>query len=353
MPNHSIAVIVPARNCVPFIGPFFTAIKNQTFKDFSLYISCPTSTDNTLELIQKTVEENPDLHCVVKDVKNDTVGQAKNYWLDHGNLSEEYLAFIDIDDIPEPNFLEKLHQKAVESHADLISCGFRRYSSITGKTIAIEQVSNSDLIEGDLFNAPGLIFLHTANWNKLFRRSLVGQDVRFGEGSRFEDVVFVMNYLAKCSTFASVNEPLYNYRIGTNTLSSIPSKENLISSNSDAQNAMLSVREFYKKNKPDAYNNGFVDAVAFVRYGIGFTTRMCMSGQGKTRQIIRQSKLFLDHEFPQWRTTPYLSHRKMKKFQKKTIYISWCHHLYKRHLFPTFLICYFLFVKITGKEIKP
>ena len=66
-------------------------------------------------------------------------------------------------------------------------------------------------------------------------------------------------------------------------------------SNADVQTSLLLLKDFYKKNKPDAIDNGFLDALVFMRYGIGFTTRMCLSKQKNSHLIIRESKIGRAH----------------------------------------------------------
>jgi glycosyltransferase involved in cell wall biosynthesis len=345
-----VSVVIPVRNSETEIEPFLRSMEEQTFKDFQLLFSYGTSKDGTLDSLKKGLEAHSNLKADIHDCGLLPLGPSKNYWLDRPEEQSPFFCFIDIDDRPEANFLAKLI--SFSSKGDLIQCGFTRIDKKTGKEISKDQIHNEPYRE-DIFNDPSLIYTHTATWNKLFKRSLIGDDVRFPSGKKFEDLVFVMEYLAKSNSIYSINEPLYRYIVSSDTRSSMKDKEQLQQSDRDVQDSLLLLRAFYEKNKPEAITNGFLDALVFLRYGIGFTTRMCLSGQEKQHHIIKSSRSYLDQHFPSWRKTPFLSWRASHRFGKKTWFVRWCRRLYKCHCFGVFVLCYLIFTHLFRKDIKP
>ncbi len=345
-----VSLIVPVRNSAKEILPFFDCLSRETFKDFQVLFSYGTSNDGTQEILLNAIKSHPEIRCSFHDCALIPVGPSKNYWLDSSLEQSDYDIFLDIDDRPKPDYLTKLVEAAPK--ADLIQCGFSRIEDKTGRLISEDQIHNPIDLQ-DIFSNPGLVYIHTATWNKLFKRSLIGDDVRFPDGRKFEDLVFVMEYLAHCQSIHSINEPLYDYVVATNTRSAMRTKEELRSSNSDVQNSLLALRSFYLLHRPEAVQNGFLDALVFLRYGIGFTTRMCLSHQEKRSVIIKNSRLFLDQNFPQWRTSKILGWSSSHHFGAKTWFVRWCRRLYKAHCFGLFVFCYRLFTRVFHKDIKP
>jgi Glycosyltransferases, probably involved in cell wall biogenesis len=347
-----VTLVVPIRNSAHCLDAFFAGLAAETFQDFAIDFSLGTSTDGTADKLSELKQRYPNIRFSVQDVGLLSVGASKNYWLDGQRIASKYVAFIDVDDYLYPSYLEKLVQKAESSQADLVQCGFERVESESGKRISVDQVSNPELIR-DPFTFPGIVFTHTATWNKLFRTQLIDENVRFFDGYKFEDLHFVMSYLAKCNSIVSINEPLYRYFVSKKSLSSIPDKETLWANADEVQRAALSLKANYLKINPKAYETGFLDALIFLRYGIGFTTRMCLSKHEKKRKIIKATKSFLDEQFPRWGSNFFFEKKNLKTIGKKSLFIRWCLHLYRHNNFGLFVFAYRVFTAVFHKDIKP
>lgn len=244
-------------------------------------------------------------------------------------------------------------EEAESTQADMLQCGFRRYDKKTGNTISLDMCSNPHHpIENPLMYY-GIPFLHTGAPAKLYRRALFGNDVRFADSGRFEDVPLVFKFLTKCKTIAFLNEPLYEYIVSANSISTFGTKDELVEQMAQSREILLDLKAYYLIHAPKIQEEGLIDALAFLRYGIGLTTRSCLSHKVKRHAVIRQTKQFLNTNFPQWKTTPYLKSKNMSQFSKKTIFVQWCRHLYRINLFSFFVTCYYAFTRITKKDIKP
>lgn len=350
--NNKITLVVPIRNCVNVLDAFFACLKKQTFSDFSVCFSLGTSIDGTKEKLDAIKLFESSIDFVVQDVGLLSVGESKNYWLSSNRVSSKYIVFVDADDYLYPTYLQELIDNAEKTNADLVQCGFERVESESGKRISTDQVSNPKMIT-DVFRYPGIVYIHTATWNKLFRMSLIDENVRFHDGKKFEDLHFVISYLAKCHTISSINKPLYRYYVSKNSLSSIKSKEVLLANNEEVKQTCLSLKRTFSTLNPKAFETGFLDALIFLRYGIGFTTRMCLSGHGNRKLILRESKSFLDKEFPLWRNNWFFQRKNAKQIGKKSLFVLWCVGLYKRNNFGLFVSAYKIYTTTFHKDIKP
>ena len=258
------------------------------------------------------------------------------------------MLFLDGDDGFSPNYLGRLYNTAIENSADMVLCGYKRINRQTMEVVATEMCNNPNRISVSQ-HEPLLQLVNPAPWNKLIRASVIG-DCRFGL-PLLEDVIFLTTLLPKCKRVAFVNEPLYDYYVTADSLISANAAQAL----PVLKNGLCDVANTYR-NHPEIYLgfDDYLSAVAFMRVGIGATTRACVSPetQGKRRQIIRQSRRYLDQNFPGWRKNKFLSFRALSKRGLKGVLLWNCRLLYKRHMFGLFIFEYRLFTKLFKKDIK-
>ena len=105
-----LAIILCTKNGEDFIVKQLNSIKQQTFKNFDIYIKDNYSTDKTLIHINKFVDQNPELNIIF--LKGDNLHFANSYILGLMDIPKKYnfYAFCDQDD-----FWERYHlQRSVE-----------------------------------------------------------------------------------------------------------------------------------------------------------------------------------------------------------------------------------------------
>lgn len=96
-----ISVIIPAYNAEKFIAEAITSVLNQTFGDLEIIVVNDGSTDNTLDVLKQYTDPRLSYY----DIKNSGVSFARNYAVKKS--AGKWLAFIDADDIWDPNKLEE------------------------------------------------------------------------------------------------------------------------------------------------------------------------------------------------------------------------------------------------------
>src|SRR5687767_2996559 len=97
-----ITVIIPLYNKEKSILDTVYSVLNQTYKDFELLIINDGSKDNSLKVVQSI----SDPRVVIIDKPNGGVSSARNAGI--LNAKNEYLAFLDGDDIWHPEHLKIL-----------------------------------------------------------------------------------------------------------------------------------------------------------------------------------------------------------------------------------------------------
>jgi len=117
-----ICVLIPVYNREDTIERAINSLKEQTNKNFDVYICNDGCTDKTMEIINKTLGNNPGFKVTIKNLENN-MGQnkARNITLkmakDSG-IKYDYVAGLDADDKFMPNHIED-NIKYLDEHQDI------------------------------------------------------------------------------------------------------------------------------------------------------------------------------------------------------------------------------------------
>jgi glycosyltransferase involved in cell wall biosynthesis len=342
-----VTFVVPVFNAELFLKSFFLSLSSQTYQKFQCLFVFDKGNDDTLEILKRMVESSSFPCQILEKPSKEGVGKARDYALDSGLISTKYIMFIDVDDQLDPSFLEKLVCKAESEKADMTICGCQKIDAKTNRVLANVMVNNPSSLT-NFFDNNILLYINPAMWNKLLLFSLVGQ-IRFVYKGGGEDGMFLLKILPKCKKICFINEPLYKYLVHENSLITTTDETFLEMS----KRMYLDTKKFYQIQGGE-YQSFFclLDSYAFLRLGIGETTRVCFNDWRSSLRITKSVKRFLDCYFPSWRDSPYLSFNRSRKYGIKGLLVWRCRLLYKINLFPLFFIDYFLFTKIFRKDVR-
>lgn len=101
-----ISVIIPLYNASDSIGKTLHSIRNQTWKgDFEVLVINDGSTDNSRDVVENYIQNNPEINIHLINQENGGVSKARNAGL---RLAEgDYIALLDADDEWLPQKTEK------------------------------------------------------------------------------------------------------------------------------------------------------------------------------------------------------------------------------------------------------
>ena len=102
------SILIPAYNAGKYILENLNSLKFQTFKDWEAIIINDGSTDNTLAIINKFIQENHNLKIKLISIPNGGLANARNVALQ--NAAGEYFCNLDADDFLERDTLEIVNQ---------------------------------------------------------------------------------------------------------------------------------------------------------------------------------------------------------------------------------------------------
>ena len=121
--NKLVSIITPSFNSEKFIEDCISSVFAQTYKDWELLIVDDLSTDNSCQLIEQYKDERISL---IKLEKNVGAAEARNIAIRTAN--GRYIAFLDADDLWEPQKLEKQISFMIENN---IAFSFTTYQLIS------------------------------------------------------------------------------------------------------------------------------------------------------------------------------------------------------------------------------
>ena len=99
-----ISIITPAYNCEKYLEQSVDSVLSQTWQDWELLIIDDCSKDNTYALMQKLAKKDERIR-ILQNPQNSGAAATRNNGV--RQASGEWIAFIDSDDLWEPDKLEK------------------------------------------------------------------------------------------------------------------------------------------------------------------------------------------------------------------------------------------------------
>ena len=188
-----IAVIIPAFGSTPHLAACRSALSAQSWRDFEV-VECAPCADGP-----------------------QNAGAARNTGLDVAK--GEWVAFVDADDLPQPEMLETAVAAGMRDRADVVVFGAEEFDDKTGFVTSLPLRLNAGLGDDVRFTSFG-----NCVWNKLFRADYLSRNgIRFQEIARSNDLAFVIEALARTDKIAVVPRSLYRYRINAGGLQSTKS----------------------------------------------------------------------------------------------------------------------------------
>lgn len=202
-----VSVIVPAYNSHDTLARCLGSLVNQTLQDIEIIVVNDASTDDTWKIMERCKAAFPDKVVLVDGKVNRGSGGARNQGFDVA--TGEYIGLVDSDDYVAPNMYELLYNRAKETDADIVDCGF--YKESTDKAT----IFTGDNVCGALDDEKRSILISCGGYlvTKIFRRELFNEPrVRMREKVRcLEDSEIMIYMLLKASRVSNVKEILYKY----------------------------------------------------------------------------------------------------------------------------------------------
>jgi glycosyltransferase involved in cell wall biosynthesis len=203
------SIIVPAYNAESWLEATITELLKQTGGDYEIVVVDDGSTDATGTVAARLADQHPEVRSFPLP-ENRGVARAREHAARYSR--GQFLWFIDADDRPAPDALEKLIAAAQRDDADVVVCG-AQFVDEEGKRRPIPAPRLAAPVSGRRafrMLLDGQITGHL--WNKLFRRNLVDA-IEFTPARVHSDLAMVAQFLAAARRVTSIPNVLYSYHL--------------------------------------------------------------------------------------------------------------------------------------------
>ncbi len=295
----------------------FDSLVSQTIgiKSLDVLVVDDGSTDNgfSLSIINEYVSKYPDSFRVITK-PNGGQGSARN--LAFPLATGEFITCLDSDDSFAPDWCEKMYNKAKETGADFVGCGYKAVcyeqtdgtiTTSTGKEISADR----EIVKRELDMRPicsnnreMFIDANVSMFTTLFKREILEKSgARYPEGYIYEDTAFFIELLPWIEKPVYIEEALScrTLHAGSTMTNAKPEK---VANIFPVFEALI---KFYKeKNLYETYKNEleyFIGKVLLCSSlnRVGFVKKF-----SERRKLVNRTKEFLKTNIPQFKRNPYI-----------------------------------------------
>lgn len=205
-----ITVVVPIYKVEKYLESCLDSILAQSYQNLEILLVPQPGGDLCEEICRKYEKQDGRIHVIPQSFCD--LSHARNIGIE--NAKGRFIAFIDSDDMIDPDFIRNLYQLLVERKADIAQCSsyaFLEESAICQKIDKpfIHEHSGKDMCYGLMANRYGTDagVIQT----KLYKTSLF-HNIRFPEGRLNEDGAVNYKLYWKSGKIVVTGQKLYYYR---------------------------------------------------------------------------------------------------------------------------------------------
>ena len=293
-----LSIIVPAYNAQDTIRRCIDSLLNQTYSDFEIIAVEDSSTDSTLQTLEKYAQTEDRMRLFHKD--NTGIGDARNFGLECARGA--FIAWLDADDWAEPHMLERMMNAAMQYEAQAVVCNYFRHDLSSGKASVVSHRFDSPYNRS--FTSDWQLFAERPFvWNKLFSAELIrNHALKFASASTYEELPFVYAALAHANKVVVIDDALLHHVYGDSSSlmgSSVADGKRIFEA---LQSTYDYFEEHFKLNKQAKDQM----CAMFLRQIFSRVLRL-KSCEDKEFKIafVNDAFDFLDGLFDSWRKNPY------------------------------------------------
>lgn len=212
MDNNLISVIVPVYNVSEYLEECCRAIISQTYSNLEIILVDDGSTDGSDKICD--YYEKLDDRIKVIHKPNGGLSSARNSGLEIASGS--YISFIDSDDYPRQEMMEKLVSCFDSYDLDVVCCNYSSTKTPNKLDGRISVLGKNKAISYLLDDGGYRCFA----WNKMYRRSMF-KNIKYPEGKLFEDIGTTYKIFKISNRVCYINEDLYYYRQRESSITSV------------------------------------------------------------------------------------------------------------------------------------
>ena len=210
-----VSIVIPVYNAEDYLEESLGTVVSQSYRNLEIICVDDSSTDNSLLLIKKMMQEDPRISLVTQE--NHGAGAARN--LGMKEAKGEYILFFDADDVLKKKAIETAVRAAVKHDADIVLYGYYKFTGsrkiqadFSAKKLKVpmnRKIAPAD-ISDRLFQCD-----HGMPWNKLYKTEFLrGTGVEFQKLRNTNDEFFSRLTTVQAGSMVFLDKILVGYRVG-------------------------------------------------------------------------------------------------------------------------------------------
>ena len=205
VPTPKVSVIVPVYGVEHYIERCARSLFSQTFRSVEFIFVNDCTKDGSMNVLSDVRKEYPEADIKVINLeRNMGLPQARRAGVEQA--TGDYILHVDSDDWIEPDMLEILYERAVDTGADMVCCDWSEEYEDHDEVFSHYEASRDTYYDT-------ILALETDAyvWSRLTKREAYN-GLEFPTCNMFEDFVITSQLVANCHTIEFVHTPLYHYR---------------------------------------------------------------------------------------------------------------------------------------------
>ena len=304
------SIIIPVYNVEQYLEKCLLSVVEQNYHDYEIIIVIDGATDGSQEIAENIKKRYPEKNIQIICQENNGLGGARNTGMQYA--SGDYWLFVDSDDYLDSHALETLAKVTANDKYDMIY--FNTYVvDEKGEKLQILQVQPPQKKDTTLEESPELIQTFPAAWNKLYKRSLFEDGIRYQEKKWFEDLDVALKFYLKAKRILFIDDVLYYY---LQRKGSIMSDSN-VQRNMEMLDIFDSILQYYQEKGALEKFRDQIEYLAVWKIMILVMSRINMAEPDSKLQ----DKLvdYMEKNFPNYLQNQYLKNMDAKNFMRVTI----------------------------------
>lgn len=213
--GKKISILIPTLNAAEYLEECINSILRQTYDYLEIIVVDAGSTDGTLEILSKYIEQDDRIRLIHSGKKS--YGYQMNVAMK--NATGDYIGIVEADDYIAEDMYECLLDVMIENGADYVKGKpqFIRAFQNGEPTIEDEKTYIEEKgLSGILINPslmPELLIYDIYHWTGLYKKDFVN-NICFNEtyGAAFQDQGFLLKTISKAEKAVYIDKPVYYYR---------------------------------------------------------------------------------------------------------------------------------------------
>lgn len=243
--DYSVTVTIPVYNSSEFIDDCLDNLSRQTYDIFEIIIVVDDRTsDDSVDKLKKKADLFDNMRIIMQ---NDGKGLASARNIGIKEAKGDIIWFLDVDDIPHPDFLKELIDIMRKTDADTVICN--HFQSFKKEMKAIPENKYTFKVVDGCEAMENYTDYPIYSWSRIQKRIVFDEDSLFREHKAAEDIEQTIRQLAVSKKVCYYNKPLFTYYKRKKSATRDRRKDEIES----MEETVRSVLSFVKSKYPESY----------------------------------------------------------------------------------------------------